>query len=155
MNYSSAQIVLQEVPNEISLCFTICGCPLKCDGCHSPFLWKESAGLNLNHQILDDYLTKYDGLISCVVFMGGEWHEDELISFLTFVKRKNLKTCLYTGQENVPNNLKIHLDYLKTGPWIKSLGGLANETTNQRFIEVKSNKILNHLFNTKHYDKIN
>ena len=76
MNYSSAQIVLQEVPNEISLCFTICGCPLKCDGCHSPFLWKESAGLNLNHQILDDYLTKYDGLISCVVFMGGEWHEN-------------------------------------------------------------------------------
>jgi len=155
MNYSSVQIVLQEVPNEISLCFSICGCVLKCKGCHSPFLWKESNGAILDEIIFKYYLQKYDGLISCVLFMGGEWHEDELTGHFKTAKKFGLKTCLYTGSNAISDELKKELTYLKTGPWIQERGGLTSKTTNQLFIEVETNKNLNHLFNTKNYDKIN
>ena len=44
MNYSDIEIVLQEIPGEISICFTITGCALQCQDCHSPYLWKEENG---------------------------------------------------------------------------------------------------------------
>ena len=43
MYYYDFQVVLQEVPGEISLCFSISGCDKHCEGCHSPFLWKKVA----------------------------------------------------------------------------------------------------------------
>lgn len=87
--------------------------------------------------------------------MGGEWHEQTLIRLLKLAKKRGLKTCLYTGQNNVTEQLKSQLSFLKTGPWIKELGGLADLSTNQVFIEVSTNKNLNHLFNSKKYDQIN
>ncbi len=47
MNYSDIQIVMQEVPGEISISFTITGCNLRCEGCHSSYLWKEDSGQRL------------------------------------------------------------------------------------------------------------
>jgi anaerobic ribonucleoside-triphosphate reductase activating protein len=139
-------VVLQEVPGEVSLCFTISGCPLRCQGCHSPFLWKERSGTKINRQIYKEILNRYLGLATCVVFMGGEWHSKELMFYLEHAKKNGYKTCLYTGLDEVHSNLLQHLTYLKTGPWIKELGGLESKTTNQKFKEVKTNKILNHLF---------
>ena len=42
MRIFNYDIVFQEVPDEMSLCITVCGCPLKCDGCHSPHTWGNS-----------------------------------------------------------------------------------------------------------------
>tara|TARA_R110002126_G_scaffold21419_5_gene77415 strand:+ start:784 stop:1233 length:450 start_codon:yes stop_codon:yes gene_type:complete len=142
-------VVLQEVPGEISLCFTISGCPLRCEGCHSPFLWKEGSGSKISRKAYEDILHRYSGLATCVVFMGGEWHPKELLFYLKYAQEHNYKTCLYTGLDEVDKRLLNHLTYLKTGPWIKELGGLDSKTTNQKFKEVKTNKILNHLFTPK------
>ena len=146
MNYYDFQVVLQEVPGEISLCFSICGCPIKCEGCHSPFLWKEENGSVLTTEVFTKVLQQYENLATCVLFMGGEWHENQLIDLLKLAKNKHYKTCLYTGEEAVSNLILKELDWIKTGKWNSSLGGLDSERTNQKFIEIKSNTINNNLF---------
>jgi anaerobic ribonucleoside-triphosphate reductase activating protein len=146
MNYTDIQIVLQEVPGEISICFTITGCPLHCKGCHSPHLWNEKNGILLTDKKFEEVLDKYKVFASCVLFMGGEWHHDELLQKLRRAKTKGYTTCLYTGLETVSKELFSQLTWLKTGDWREKLGGLDSEITNQKFVETKTNKVLNHLF---------
>jgi anaerobic ribonucleoside-triphosphate reductase activating protein len=38
------------------------------------------------------------------------------------------------------------LNWIKTGKWESSLGGLKSSKTNQKFIDIKTNTILNNLF---------
>lgn len=146
MNYSSIQIVLTEVPGEVSICFSICGCQIRCKGCHSPFLWKEGNGHELTSTLFEETLKKYKGLASCVLFMGGEWHKKELITYLEYAQKAGYKTCLYSGEKQISNEIKQHLTWCKTGEWDADLGGLDSPTTNQEFIEVQTNNKLNHLF---------
>jgi len=146
MNYYDFQVVFQEVPGEISLCFSICGCPLKCDGCHSPYLWKEFNGDKLTDQRFIELLQQYENLATCVLFMGGEWHEEQLVNMLKLAREKCYKTCLYTGQDTVSKTILNELNWVKTGKWNPDLGGLNSERTNQKFIEIKSNTIKNNLF---------
>jgi anaerobic ribonucleoside-triphosphate reductase activating protein len=146
MNYSDMQIVLQEVPSEISICFTITGCKLNCKGCHSPHLWKKGSGEKLIRDKYLQILQTYKGFASCVLFMGGEWQKKELVQNLKEAKKMGYKTCLYTGLDEVDNEIFSELTWLKTGCWNQELGGLEKVTTNQKFIEVKTNKLLNHLF---------
>ncbi|GGX17900.1 anaerobic ribonucleoside-triphosphate reductase activating protein [Aquimarina muelleri] len=146
MYYYSFQIVFQEVPGEISLCFSISGCTIRCKGCHSPYLWKKNSGSLLTVSLFETLLKQYANLATCVLFMGGEWHNEELIVFLKLSKKRNYKTCLYTGEDQVSIELLAELTWIKTGKWNPSLGGLENKKTNQKFIEVKTNKILNYLF---------
>ncbi|WP_445955418.1 anaerobic ribonucleoside-triphosphate reductase activating protein [Yeosuana sp.] len=146
MNYYDFQVVFQEVPGEISLCFSICGCPLRCEGCHSPFLWKEQSGSVLTAKTFVSILQQYKNLASCVLFMGGEWQEEQLINLLTIAKSEHYKTCLYTGLEQVSESVLNELDWIKTGKWNPLLGGLSSEISNQKFIEIKTNTIKNNLF---------
>ena len=146
MFFYDFQIALQEVPGEISLCFSIAGCKIHCDGCHSPFLWKEENGELLTNKNFDKLLNQYQNFASCVLFMGGEWHEKELIQFLRLAKEKKFKTCLYTGEEAVSNEVLTELTFIKTGKWLQKLGGLDSPATNQKFKEISTNKILNHQF---------
>lgn len=146
MNYSTIQIVLQEVPGEVSICFSICGCKVHCKGCHSPILWKENNGQKLTSTIFQNTLIKYRGFASCVLFMGGEWNKQELISHLKYAQKKGYKTCLYSGEDKIEKSILNHLTWIKTGKWISEKGGLESLTTNQKFLEVQTNKKLNHLF---------
>ncbi|MBO4602074.1 MAG: anaerobic ribonucleoside-triphosphate reductase activating protein [Salinivirgaceae bacterium] len=142
-------IVLQEVPGQISVCFSISGCPLHCKGCHSPFLWKEGNGELLTDERYLSILNQYRGYANCVLFMGGEWHPEELTHKLALARDLGFETCLYTGREQVEPEIMSELTWVKTGPWIESLGGLTSPTTNQRFVEVKTNKLYNNHFLTK------
>lgn len=156
MHYYNVQVLLKEVPGEISICFSICGCKLFCKGCHSPFLWNEKNGKILTKIIFKKILYKYYGYASCVLFMGGEWYKKELIYFLKYAQKKGYKTCLYTGEERIDKNFTLHLNWVKTGKWMPELGGLDSPITNQRFINLDTNKIANHLFlKTKCNDSIN
>lgn len=139
-------IVFQEVPGHLSLAFYVCGCPMGCKGCHSPELWVEKNGYPLSEKLFRELLSQYARQLSCVLFMGGEWHKKELLSFLKIARAHSLKTALYTGLENISPDLESELDFLKTGPWREELGGLWSPCTNQRFKDVRNNKILNHLF---------
>jgi len=146
MRYYKKEIVLQEVPGEISLCYFICGCPLHCTGCHSAFTWNEKTGHLLDVNDYTDTLKRYQGYISCVLFMGGEWHEKELAELLHIAKTGGLNTCLYTGLDDVSPQLESELTYLKTGPWMPELGGLDSPLTNQRMTQLNTKDCLNTVF---------
>lgn len=143
MRYSSEEIVWQEVPGETSLAYTITGCTVGCKGCHSVDTWPIGSGIELTEEYYLGRLREYEGMITCILFLGGEWHPTELLKMLKIAKQHGLKTCLYTGLDTISTEIKKELDYLKTGPWIASMGGLNNKGTNQKFIEVESNMILN------------
>lgn len=135
LNYSYPQIVLAEVPGEISLALSVSGCPLRCKGCHSTFTYDSSYGAPLTPQAIGSHLNKH---VTCVLFYGGEWQPTELLSLLKHCKDLNLKTCLYTGHELsfIPKQLLQILDFIKVGKYTQALGGLESPTTNQRFYEL-------------------
>lgn len=141
LRYAGYSIVMQEVPNEVSLAINISGCPYKCKGCHSQYLWKY-VGSYLTEDI-DSLLDKYDNLITCVCFMGGDQNEKELLECLKKVKSRNLKTCLYTGKDSmnlIKNNIIENLDFIKVGRYDEKLGGLNSNTTNQKMYDLNNNK---------------
>lgn len=148
MNYCNADVVFQEVPNEIAISYTISGCPNMCEGCHSTHTWDPTNGIALTKSTIKAHVDAYCGMITCVCFFGGEWLPIKLSSMLQFVSEElKLKTALYTGLENMQDQRILkYLDYLKTGPWIAELGGLSSPTTNQRFVNVKTGELLTHLF---------
>lgn len=145
LRYVNEQIVWQEVPGETSLAFTISGCPLRCKGCHSSEYRNPNLGSPLSVRYFCERLKHYEGLISCVLFLGGEWHE-QLKTFLAIAQQKKLHTCLYTGLESAPGQLLPYLTYVKTGPWLAARGGLDSPTTNQQFMDLRTNQLLNHCF---------
>lgn len=151
LRYHHEDIVWLEVPGEVSLAYQFSGCPIHCKGCHSADTWKRGTGHILNADYFCKRLQQYQHLITCVLFMGGEWLADELLVYLQLAQNADLKTCLYTGleKEHVPTELLPFLDYLKTGPWIAERGGLDNPNSNQRFIDQRSGTLLNHLFQTQ------
>ncbi len=153
-NSLNPTVVFQEVPDEISLCFSITGCQLGCKGCHSTELWKAQNGTPLTNKTFQYWLNKYQPLISCVLFMGGEWNNSALLEKLIIAKKAGLKTCLYSGLDFVAPNLLPHLNFLKTGRWQIEHGGLNNQLTNQRFINVATGELLNYKF-TKNNNKEN
>ena len=148
LRFYTQQVVWQEVPYETSLAFLISGCPLGCKGCHSAESWKVGSGQILSEIYLAEQLKKYQGFITCVLFMGGEWLPDKLIPLLKIAQAEGLATCLYTGLEKTELDPRIltSLTYLKTGRWIAERGGLNSLTTNQRFVDLRTGECLNSLF---------
>lgn len=143
MKFISKNIVFQEIPNEISLSFEISNCPFRCDGCHTPEL-QQDIGTELTKDILISFIEQNrlnnKMLITCVLFMGGEQHK-EIYDLLDVCKQYELKTALYTGADSVDDSLIKKLDYVKLGPYIKELGGLKSEKTNQVLYRIVNNKL--------------
>lgn len=136
LKYYNYEIVFQEVPNEVSLAFNITNCPHRCPECHSKFLW-DDIGEELSSNI-KDIIKKYDNLITCVCFLGGDQNLSELIELLRVIKKKyKLKTCLYTGLDDTYGLIDTipYLDYLKIGHYDSQYGGLDSPNTNQKFFK--------------------
>ncbi len=133
MKVYSFDIVCQEVPNEISLAVNISGCPNRCPGCHSPWLW-EDEGEEMNEELLRSLIDRYSAAITCFCFMGGDANPKEIERMALWVKENypHLKTAWYSGREEIPEGFKlISMDFIKVGPYIEELGGLKSHTTKQ------------------------
>lgn len=148
MRYAIARTVFQEVPDEVSVAFLVTGCPMGCRGCHSSDAWNGARGRELDEAAIDGWIERSRGLLSCVLFLGGEWDPAGLKRMLDHARSRGLKTCLYTGLEleQIDPELAARLDFLKVGPWVADLGGLGSPRTNQKFIEMKTGRVLNHRF---------
>lgn len=135
LKYLGTGVTCQEVPSEISIVINISGCPHKCEGCHSDYLW-EYEGRYVSED-LDMIITPYKDLCTCVTFMGGDQNIVELGELCERVSKEyGLKTCVYSGLPVTPENRalleSIHPDYYKIGEYDKNLGGLSDYRTNQR-----------------------
>lgn len=139
LKYLGYSVVFQEVPNEVTLAINISGCPHKCEGCHSKYLWEYEGSYILDD--LEQLIRKYDGLITCVCFMGGDQNFNELTQCFKIIKSYGLKTCLYSGLDSMPQHMTLDLfDYIKLGHYDSNLGGLNQATTNQIFLKLSTNK---------------
>lgn len=138
MKYTDTMITFREVPDEVSLCINISGCPNRCNGCHSPELW-EDIGTELNEESLTALIDKNEG-ITCVCFMGGDADPEYVRKLALFVKTHyfSIKTCWYSGKTLTEiNDVDLEpYDYIKVGPYKEELGGLDSPSTNQRFFIV-------------------
>lgn len=136
LKYLGYSVVFQEVPDEVTLAINISGCPHKCEGCHSKYLWEYEG--NYISDDIDILIEKYKGLITCVCFMGGDQNLQELLELIIKVHQHKLKAALYTGVD-VLNNLSIrilgNLDYCKIGHYDQACGGLDSKNTNQRMLK--------------------
>lgn len=128
---------MAEVPREVSLAISITNCAYLCHGCHSPDLRKDTGEPLLRD--LDMLIERYKGLISCVCLLGEGQNPEELLTALRWIRWHGLKSCLYTGCDHIApfETMLSWLDYIKLGPYDKSLGGLDQPKTNQRFYCVR------------------
>jgi len=136
LKFVDFKVTFQEVPDEISLCINLSGCPHKCEGCHSSYL-QEDIGTVLTTQLLDKMIESNSG-ITCVCFLGGDNDIPSLCTLAEHIKNNHrLKVAWYTGLNWIPSSIDrptyITFDFVKSGPYIKSLGPLTSNTTNQRF----------------------
>ena len=141
LKYLGYSIVFQEVPNEVTLAINISGCPHRCEGCHSKYLWEYNG--NYISDDLVGLIEKYKELITCVCFMGGDQNLNELYKLMKIVQLSNLKVALYTGASDphtIGYAMSLPVDYLKYGPYIKEYGALNSETTNQIMLQRNGDK---------------
>lgn len=134
--YDGYYITFQEVPNEISLTFTITNCPHFCKGCHSPWL-RDNIGKCLKEDIFS-IINKYDEMITCVCFMGEGNDVDELVSLAKEIKHK---TAIYVGLDSI-SDWMLNFDYVKIGHFDESFGGLDKPSTNQKMYKIIGDKFV-------------
>ena len=140
IRYAETRVTFEEVPDEITLCVNLTGCPYSCPGCHSPWMRDRNAGEPLTLDTIDRMIHNTPG-VSCIVFMGGDSEPEDVLAKSKFVHDNfnTVKTCWYSGSVAPPaagsdgSALSYDsLDYLKIGPWIKERGPLGSPDGNQR-----------------------
>lgn len=145
LKYVDSPVTFAEIPDEVTLCISISGCPLHCEGCHSSYL-AEDIGTPLDCKELHKLIDKNKG-ITCVCFMGHGNNTSEVCVLAADIRANypTLKIALYTGLDELPDGIKINLnlwDFIKIGHYDKEKGGLASKTTNQRFYKIEDNKMI-------------
>lgn len=136
--YDSYFIGFREIPNEISLAFTIKGCVNNCKGCHSPYL-RETDGEKLDFYTFTNILKQYKDSITCVLFLGGDRYIDELINYAHLINDYHLKSAMYTGKDILDTTIAKHFDYYKYGSYQERFGSLDCKTTNQILLKNTDN----------------
>lgn len=134
LKYVNTGIVFQEIPDEVTLAINISGCPCRCPGCHSRYLW-EDIGLPLDTDAVDAFVAQYGQDITCIAFMGGDGDPVGVNILAQYIHEVHpeFRVAWYSGRQYVPAKVrKADFDYIKTGPYIRHLGPLKQTTTNQR-----------------------
>ena len=134
LRYINTDIVFQEFPDEVTLAINISGCPCRCPGCHSQFLWADR-GEELTAEALSALIRETEDTITCVGFMGGDADPAAVDILAKYVQdhHHDLKTGWYTGRTAIsPLIDQQHFDYIKVGPSLRLLGALDSPRTNQR-----------------------
>ncbi|MDR1345440.1 MAG: anaerobic ribonucleoside-triphosphate reductase activating protein [Bacteroidales bacterium] len=145
LKYHSHDIVFQEIPGEVTLAINLTNCPNRCKGCHSPHL-QENTGEELTESVLSALLSRYGNAVTCVCFMGGDSAPEEVLKLAALARAgatdcPPLKTAWYSGKLTIFDSAQQVFDYIKTGAYMESLGGLNSPLTNQRFYHIKNGEI--------------
>ena len=137
LKFYNYDIVFQEIPDEVTLAVNLTGCPIRCPGCHSPHLWDDT-GEELDEDVLRTLAAEYAGEITCIALMGGDASPAETARLCDYIKKGlGLHSAWYSGRDIIPEGPDLlPFDYIKTGPYVASLGGLKSPTTNQRLYKV-------------------
>ena len=127
-------VVLEEIPDRVSLAVDISNCRGNCPGCHSPFL-REDVGRELTAEVIDALVGENFG-VNCFLFLGEGQDPEALLALADHVRSLGLASALYSGREAVEDAFWAHFDYLKLGPYKADCGPLNKPSTNQRLYRV-------------------
>ena len=127
---SMTSVVMEEIPDRVTLAVDISNCRGNCIGCHSPFL-KEDIGEPLTETVIDALVQDNFG-VDCFLFLGEGRDPETLVRLAEHVRSLGLFPALYSGRTEVEDALWQAFDYVKVGPYIPEYGPLNKETTNQR-----------------------
>ena len=143
MKFVDVKEVFAEIPDEITLAISISGCPIRCKGCHSQYLWAD-AGEELTTEVLSTMLERHLG-VSCLCFMGGDQDPRGINDLAHWVRtHSKVKVAWYSGRDELNDAIALeNFDYVKLGPWDESRGPLNKPTTNQVFYRVVTGALEN------------
>lgn len=133
IKFESTLVTFTEVPDEITLCFNISGCPCCCEDCFEPWL-QEDCGDTLTYTIFAELIKRHPH-ISCVCFMGGDRYYKQIADLIRYAKQEfpQLKWAMYSGASKMNEIVEPLLDIYKIGPYIPKFGPLNLKTTNQTY----------------------
>ena len=125
-------IVLEEIPDRVTLAVEISNCRGSCPGCHSPFL-KQDLGVELTPAAVDKLIADNFG-VNCFLLLGEGRDLQALLGIAAFLKEYHpeVERAVYSGRTEVEPEVWAAFDYVKLGPYVESLGPLNEPTTNQR-----------------------
>lgn len=125
-------IVLEEIPDKVTLAVEISNCRGSCPGCHSPFL-QQDLGEELTPEVVDALIAANFG-ISCFLLLGEGKDLEALLRLAEHLRTAHpgIERAVYSGRQEVEPEILAAFDYVKVGPYIESLGPLNQPTTNQR-----------------------
>lgn len=130
---SMTSVVMEEVPDRVSLAVDISHCRGNCEGCHSPFL-KEDIGEELTTAVIDALIDDNFG-VDTFLFLGEGRDPETLLHLAAHVRGRGLSPALYSGRSAVEDAFWEVFDYIKLGPYMASCGPLNEPTTNQRLYQ--------------------
>ncbi len=125
-------IVLEEIPDKVTLAVEIPNCQGSCPGCHSPFL-REDIGEELTPAAVDRMIADNFG-VNCFLLLGEGNDPQALLRMAAYLRERHpgVARALYSGRTAVEDALYDAFDYVKVGPYVAELGPLNERTTNQR-----------------------
>ena len=128
-------VVLEEIPDKVTLAVDISNCQGNCIGCHSPFL-KTDIGEVLTEEVADRLVAANFG-VNCFLFLGEGNDPLALREIASYIKRRHgLDLALYSGRTEVEEDVYGLFDFVKVGPYRPECGPLNEPTTNQRLYKV-------------------
>ena len=82
----------------------------------------------------------YAGEVTCICLMGGDGDPAAVERLCAYIKQEmGLHSGWWSGRATLPAGTDLHhFDYVKTGPYIASLGGLKSPATNQRLYRIRA-----------------
>lgn len=132
-------VTFEELPPEVTLSLSISQCQNRCPGCHSAEL-RGNIGTELTDTLLDALITKNNG-ISAVLLLGEGNDRKRLLELAERVRKHwKLRVALYSGREDVEDDIWNAFDYVKIGSYKAQFGPLNNVKTNQRLYRIINNK---------------
>lgn len=128
-------VTFEELPTEVTLSLSISGCQNRCVGCHSAEL-RGDIGTELTDELLDSLIIKNKG-VSAVLLLGEGKDKQRLLKLAERVRNHwKLRVALYSGRDEVEDDIYDAFDYVKIGGYDSRFGPLNNVNTNQRLYQV-------------------
>ena len=132
IKYTDYSIVLEEIPDRVTFAVNISNCQCRCVGCHSPHL-REDIGNELTEYIIQYLFHDKIRLCNCFLFLGEGNDRESLLSINSYIKNTyDIETALYSGRDDVEDDLFDAFDYVKVGRYDENFGPINSPTTNQR-----------------------
>ena len=132
---SATSVVLEEIPDMVSIAVDISNCRGNCVGCHSPWL-QTDIGEELTREAVDRIIGENFG-VNCFLFLGEGRDPQALTALASYISTHHgLRVALYSGRTRVEEEFYEVFDYIKLGPYIASNGPLNKPTTNQRLYRI-------------------